>query len=139
MGQIRPHSASRIWQRPSVRVVLGRVYKANSKQKVSLQMGSKRLSVASRMQALPRTLKLILLQLPVALVVLIFLDTSIFMYRWFDKLIVPDAYHWLLLFISFAPLVYFAFRPSIGRKLYLIAVAAVLGFVLLAMIGAFFL
>ena len=91
------------------------------------------------MQALPRTLKLILLQLPVALVVLIFLDTSIFMYRWFDKLIVPDAYHWLLLFISFAPLVYFAFRPSIGRKLYLIAVAAVLGFVLLAMIGAFFL
>ncbi len=80
-------------------------------------MGSKRLSVATRMQAIPRTLRLILLLLPVALVVLIFLDTIIFMYRWFDKLIVPDAYHWLLLLISFAPLLYFEFRLSIERKL----------------------
>ena len=101
-------------------------------------MGSKRLSVASRMQAISRTLRLILLLLPVALVVLIFLDTIIFMYRWFDKLIVPDAFQWLLLFISFAPLVYFEFRPSIGRTLYLISVAAVLAFVLLALIGAYF-
>ena len=90
------------------------------------------------MQALPRTLRLILLLLPVALFVLIFLDTLIFMYRWFDKLIVPDAYHWLLLFISFAPLVYFEFRPSIGRKLYLISVSAVLAVGLLALIGAFY-
>ena len=100
-------------------------------------MGSKRLSVASRMQALPRTLRLILLLLPVALVVLIFLDTIIFMYRWFDKLIVPDANHWLLLFISFSPLVYYEFRPSIGRKMYLMSVGAVLAFVLIAMIGAY--
>jgi hypothetical protein len=89
------------------------------------------------MQAIPRPLRLILLQLPVALVVLIFLDTIIFMYRWFDKLIVPDAYHWLLLFISFAPLVYFESRPNVGQKLYLITVASVLAFVLLALIGAY--
>ena len=94
--------------------------------------------MASRMQTLPRTLSLILLLLPVALVVLIFLDTIIFMYKWFDKLIVPDAYHWLLLFISFAPLVYFEFSPSIGRTLYLILVAAVLAFLLIALIGAYF-
>ena len=90
------------------------------------------------MQALPRTLRLILLLLPVELVVLIFLDTIIFIYTCFDKLIVPDVNHWLLLFISFTPLVYFEFRPSIGRKLYLISVGAVLAFVLIALIGAYF-
>lgn len=90
IGQIRPYSISRIW------------------------LASKRPSIASHMQALPRSLRLILLLLPVALAVLIFLDTIIFMCRWFDKLIVPDAYHWLLLFISFAPPVYFEFRPSTG-------------------------
>ncbi|NDE05442.1 MAG: hypothetical protein EB003_12500 [Flavobacteriia bacterium] len=59
------------------------------------------------------------------------------MYRWFDKLIVPDANHWLLLFISFAPLVCFEFRPSIVRKLYLISVGAVLAFVLLVLLCVF--
>jgi hypothetical protein len=72
-------------------------------------------TVASRFNPL-RTLRLILLWRPVALVVLIFLDTIIFMYRWFDKLIVPDANHSLLLFISFAPLVYFGSGRALGGR-----------------------
>jgi hypothetical protein len=90
------------------------------------------------MKTMPRAVRLLLLLLPVALVLLIFVDTIYFMYRRFDRLFVPDVLHWHLLFISFLPLVYFEFSPSIGRKIYLIATTSVLTFGLLSMVGAFY-
>jgi hypothetical protein len=90
------------------------------------------------MKPMPRAVRLFLLLLPVALVLLIFVDTIYFMYRRFDRLFVPDDLHWYLLFISFLPLVYFELRPSIGRKMYLIAVACLLGFLMVALVGAYF-
>jgi hypothetical protein len=90
------------------------------------------------MKPMPRTLRLCLLLLPVALVLMLFVDTIYFMYRWFDRLIVPDDLHWYLLFISFWPLVYFELRPSIWRKMYLIAVGCLLSFLVLALVGAYF-
>jgi hypothetical protein len=62
--------------------------------------------------------------LPIPLVLLIFVDTIYIMFRRFDRLFVPDDLHWYPLFLYFWPLVYFEFRPSIGRKMYLIAVGS---------------
>jgi hypothetical protein len=88
------------------------------------------------MKTMPRALRLFLLLLPVALVLLIFVDTIYFMYRRFDRLFMPDDLHWYLLFISFLPLVYFELSPSVGRKLYLIAVSCLLAFFMIALLGA---
>ena len=90
------------------------------------------------MKPMPRAVRLFFLLLPVALVLLIFVDTIYFMYIRFDRLIVPDGLHWYLLFISFWPLVYFEMGPSIWRKMYLIAVGYLLGILMVALIGAFF-
>ena len=88
---------------------------------------------------MPRAVRLFLLLLPLTLVLLIFVDTIYFMYRRFDRLFVPDDLHWYLLFISFLPLVYFELRPSIGRKIYLIAVGCLLFVVMSAMVAALYL
>ncbi|MEY4449265.1 MAG: hypothetical protein RLZZ433_2280 [Pseudomonadota bacterium] len=90
------------------------------------------------MKPMPRAARLFLLVLPVVLVLLIFVDTIYFMYRRFDRLVVPDDLHWYLLFISFWPLVFFEMGPSIWRKMYLIAVACFLSFLMLALVGAYF-
>jgi len=102
-------------------------------------MGQRKMNIICRLQSISRTLRLFLLLLPVALVALIFLDTIFFIYRRFNQLIVPDAIHWQLLFISFFPLVYFECSPSKWKKLYLMSAICFLTFGLMALVVAFFL
>ena len=39
----------------------------------------------------------------------------------FDQWIVPDLWVWQLLFLSFAPVIYWGCKPALWRKVYLIS------------------
>ncbi len=90
------------------------------------------------MTTISRNFRLAILLLPAVLVIYEMMGSVLWLHTRFDQWIVPDLWVWQLLFLSFAPVIYWGCKPALWRKVYLISAIGLGAFYAIALTAVAF-